>query len=456
LSTPEPAGRRARAALAPEEAQVTGLTHDGEGVVHGGKTAFVAGALPGERIRFQRTRRHRQHDDAELLDVLQASAQRVIPRCPHFGVCGGCVLQHLSPPAQLAAKESELRDALTRVARAAPARWLSPLEGPHWGYRRRARLGAKFVRKKGTVVVGFRERAAPLIAQLRTCDVLAPPAGALIAPLAALLTELGIRERVPQIEVAVAANGTAFVLRVLAAPSAEDERRLEAFAAEHGVRVYLQPAGLDSVHQLGRAAEPLNYRLPGFDLEMQFAPTDFIQVNAAVNEALVQRAVELLELTPAARVLDLYCGLGNFSLPLARHAAQVVGVEGDPTLVARACGNARHNGLVNAEFHVADLSAAPEALLPWMQRAYTHVLLDPPRTGAREVLTALARLAPQRLLYISCHPGTLARDLGVLVHDHGFTLVAAGVVDMFPHTAHVESLALLTAAGGRRPPAAPA
>ena len=456
MSTPEPAGRRARAALAPEEAQVTGLTHDGEGVVHGGKTAFVAGALPGERIRFQRTRRHRQHDDAELLEVLQASAQRVIPRCPHFGVCGGCVLQHLSPAAQLAAKEKELRDALTRVARAEPAHWLSPLEGPHWGYRRRARLGAKFVRKKGTVVVGFRERAAPLIAQLRTCDVLAPPAGALIAPLAALLTELGIRERVPQIEVAVAANGTAFVLRVLAAPSAEDERRLEAFAAEHGVRVYLQPAGLDSVHQLGRAGEPLNYCLPGFDLEMQFAPTDFIQVNAAVNEALLQRAVELLELTPAARVLDLYCGLGNFSLPLARHAAQVVGVEGDPTLVARACGNARHNGLVNAEFHVADLSAAPEAHLPWMQRAYTHVLLDPPRTGAREVLTALARLAPQRLLYISCHPGTLARDLGVLVHDHGFTLAAAGVVDMFPHTAHVESLALLTAAGGQRPPEAPA
>jgi len=456
LSPPKAAERRARAAVAPEEARVAGLTHEGEGVVHGGKTAFVAGALPGERIRFQRTRRHRQHDDAELLEVLQASPARVVPRCPHFGVCGGCVLQHLSPAAQLAAKESELRDALTRVARAAPAQWLSPVEGPHWGYRRRARLGAKFVRKKGTVVVGFRERAAPLIAQLRTCDVLAPPAGALIAPLAALLTELGIRERVPQIEVAVAANGTAFVLRVLAAPSAEDERRLEVFAAEHGVRVYLQPAGLDSVHQLGRAGEPLNYCLPGFDLEMQFAPTDFIQVNAAVNEALLQRAVELLELTPAARVLDLYCGLGNFSLPLARHAAQVVGVEGDPTLVARACGNARHNGLVNAEFHVADLSAAPEALLPWMQRAYTHVLLDPPRTGAREVLTALARLAPQRLLYISCHPGTLARDLGVLVHDHGFTLAAAGVVDMFPHTAHVESLALLTAAGGHRPPAAPA
>jgi len=449
LSRPKAAERRAGAAGAPEEAQVEGLTHEGEGVVHGGKTAFIAGALPGERIRFHRTRRHRQHDDGELIEVLQASAARVVPRCPHFGVCGGCLLQHLSPAAQLAAKESELRDALARVARVAPARWLSPLEGPHWGYRRRARLGAKFVRKKGTVVVGFRERAAPLIAQLRSCDVLAPPAGALIAPLAALLTELSIRERVPQIEVAVAANGTALVLRVLEAPPPADVARLEAFAADHGVRLFLQPGGLDSVRELGVPAAPLHYRLPRFDVELQFAPTDFIQVNAAVNEALVERALELLELTPAARVLDLYCGLGNFSLPLARRAAQVVGVEGDAALVARARGNARHNGLGNAEFHVADLAAPPDASLPWMRHRYSHVLLDPPRTGARAVLAALSGMAPQRLLYISCHPGSLARDLGVLVHEHGFALAAAGVVDMFPHTAHVESLALLTAGAAR-------
>jgi len=447
LSRPKAAERRAAAAGAPEEAQVEGLTHEGEGVVHGGKTAFIAGALPGERIRFHRTRRHRQHDDGELIEVLQPSAARVVPRCPHFGVCGGCLLQHLSPAAQLAAKESELRDALARVARVTPARWLSPLEGPHWGYRRRARLGAKFVRKKGTVVVGFRERTAPLIAQLRSCDVL--------APLAELLTGLSIRERVPQIEVAVAANGTALVLRVLEPPPPADVARLEAFAADHRVRLFLQPAGLDSVRELGVAAEPLHYRLPRFDVELQFAPTDFIQVNAAVNEALVERAFELLELTPAARVLDLYCGLGNFSLPLARRAAQVVGVEGDAALVARARGNARHNGLGNAEFHVADLAAPPDASLPWMRHGYSHVLLDPPRTGARAVLAALSRIAPQRLLYISCHPGSLARDLGVLVHEHGFALAAAGVVDMFPHTAHVESLALLTAGSGRGAAAAP-
>jgi 23S rRNA (uracil1939-C5)-methyltransferase len=455
LSTPKEAERRARPAGAQEEAQVEGLTHEGEGVVHGGKTAFVTGALPGERIRFHRTRRHRQHDDAELLEVLQASPARVVPCCPHFGVCGGCVLQHLSPAAQLAAKESELRDALARVARLAPGLWLRPLEGPHRGYRRRARLGAKFVRKKHTVVVGFRERAAPLIAQLRSCDVLAPPAGELIAPLAAMLTELTIREHLPQIEVAVADNATALVLRVLKEPTPEDAARLTAFAAEHRVRLYLQPAGLDSVRELGAAGEPLHYRLPRFDLQLQFAPTDFIQVNGAVNAALVERAVELLELSPAATVLDLYCGLGNFSLPLARHAARVVGVEGDAALVARARGNACHNGLPNAEFHVADLAAPPDAFLPWMRHSYTHVLLDPPRTGAPAVLAAVARIAPQRLLYISCHPGTLARDLGVLVHEHGFRLAAAGVVDMFPHTAHVESLALLTAGGGGRREAPP-
>ncbi len=434
---------------AQEEAVVTGLTHEGEGVVHAGKTAFIAGALPGERIRFRRTRRHRQHDDGELLDVLEASAERSAPRCPHFGVCGGCVLQHLSPAAQLAAKESELRAALARVSRVAPERWLDPLTGPHWGYRRRARLGAKFVRRKETVVVGFRERAAPYVAQLRSCEVLAPPAAALIAPLATLLTGLSIRERLPQIEVAVGDDATALVLRVLAPPSEEDEARLRAFASAQRVQLYLQPGGLDSVRALAAAGPALCYRLPRFDIELQFAPTDFIQVNGAVNESLVQRVVELLEIGPAARVLDLYCGLGNFSLPLARRAAHVTGVEGDAALVQRARSNARLNGSGNSEFHAGDLGVEPDAALPWMRGEYTDVLLDPPRTGARAVLGALARLAPQRLLYVSCHPGSLARDLGVLVHEHGFTLAAAGVVDMFPHTAHVESVALLR--GPRRP-----
>jgi 23S rRNA (uracil1939-C5)-methyltransferase len=434
---------------AEQTASVSGLTHDGEGVVHGGKTVFVAGALPGERIRFRRKRRHRQHDVGELLEVLEPSAQRVAPRCAHFGVCGGCALQHLAPAAQLAAKDSDLRETLARVAHLSPSRWLEPLSGPAWGYRRRARLGVRFVRKKGCVVVGFRERAAPYVAQLAHCDVLAPPAGELIAPLAAMLTELSIREQLPQIEVAVADNATALTLRVLAPPPPADLARLAAFGAAHGVRLYLQPGGLDSVCELGAAGEPLRYGLPRFHLELEFAPTDFIQVNRAVNEALVTRALELLELSPTSSVLDLFCGIGNFTLPMARSARAVVGVEGEAGLVARARANAVRNGIDNAAFHTADLAIPPARGLSWPGEGYSHVLLDPPRTGARAVLGALAQLAPQRLLYISCHPGSLARDLGVLVHEHGFTLEAAGVVDMFPHTTHVESLALLTLARGR-------
>ncbi|HEY0767668.1 MAG TPA: hypothetical protein VGD47_06900, partial [Steroidobacteraceae bacterium] len=301
-----------------ETATATGLTHDGEGVVRGGKTVFVAGALPGERIRFRRTRRHRQHDDGELLEVLEASGARVTPRCAHFGVCGGCVLQHLAPAAQLAAKETELKETLARVAGVTPGRWLAPLAGPVWAYRRRARLGVKFVRKKGCVVVGFRERAAPYVAQLARCHVLAAPVGELIAPLATMLTELSIREQLPQIEVAVADNATALVLRVLSAPSAADTARLRQFGAAYGVRLYLQPAGLDSVRELDPPGEPLRYALARPGLELEFAATDFIQVNGAVNEALVERAAELLELNCASALLDLYCGLGNFTLALAR------------------------------------------------------------------------------------------------------------------------------------------
>jgi len=422
---------------------VAGLTHQGEGVVHGGKTAFVAGALPGERIRFRRTRRRRQHDEAELLEVLEPSSARVLPRCPHFGVCGGCALQHLSGEAQLSAKDQELRATLARIARLAPERWLAPLRGPQWGYRRRARLGARYVRKKGRVVVGFRERAAPYVAQLSRCEVLAAPAGELIAPLATLLDGLTIREQVPQIEVAVADEVTALVLRVLERPAAEDLAALEAFGVTHGVRMFLQPGGLDSVYELGTPGAPLTYRLRRFDLQLEFAPTDFIQVNAAVNELMVARALELLAPSPAARVLDLFCGLGNFTLALARHAACAVGVEGDAALIERAIANATRNGISNAHFHAADLGQPPPADAPWRRRGYSHVLLDPPRSGARAVLPALAQLAPERLLYISCHPGSLARDLGELVHEHGFLLEAAGVIDMFPHTAHVESLALL-------------
>ena len=428
-----------------ECARVSALTHEGDGIVREGKTAFVPGALPGETVRFVRTRRHRGHDEGRLLEVLEPAATRVAPRCKHFGVCGGCVLQHLSSEAQRAMKQTELADNLERLARVDCPHWFAPLAGPAWGYRRRARLGAKFVPKKDRVVVGFRERSAPYVADLQRCEVLSPPVGEWITPLAELIATLDIRQRLPQIEVAVADNATALVLRVLSPPSAGDRERLRAFAAARGARLYLQPGGLESIEPLEASAplEPLYYSLPELDLRLQFMPSDFVQINGPVNRALVARAVELLGCGPGDTVLDLYCGLGNFTLPLARSGARAVGVEGAAALIERARGNAARNGIANAEFHVADLSAPPEPHTPWLRGPYSHVLLDPPRVGAREMLATVAALRPRRVLYISCHPGSLARDLGVLVHEHGFALEAAGIIDMFPHTGHVESLALL-------------
>jgi len=450
------ASKAHRQALPPVEeiGVVAGITHEGEGIVRDGKTAFVAGALPGERIKFKRTRRHKQHDDAELIEVQEAAADRVVPRCPHFGLCGGCALQHLDPLAQINAKQRELKENLDRIARTEPDRWLEPMRGPVWNYRRRARLGVKFVTKKGRVLVGFRERLAPYVAELHQCEVLGDPVGKLIRPLADMIMTLSIRERLPQIEVSIADNAVALVLRAMAPLTDEDLATLRAFEQQHGLRLYLQPAGLDSVHRLpGAAAEaerPLHYGLPDFDLTLDFSPTDFIQVNGAMNAALVSRAVELLAPEPNSAVLDLYCGLGNFTLALGRRAGRVVGVEGAGELVRRAAENAARNGISNAEFHVADLMQPLPSSASWVTGPYPYVLLDPPRAGAREMLPTVARLAPKRVLYISCHPGSLARDIGIMVHDYGYKLRAAGVLDMFPHTTHVESLAVLEPAGASR------
>jgi 23S rRNA (uracil1939-C5)-methyltransferase len=441
---------------AEELGAVTGITHEGEGIVRGGKTAFVAGALPGERIRFRRTKRHKQHDDGLLLEVLEPAAERVVPRCAHFGLCGGCSLQHLDSASQIATKQTELKDNLERISRTMPDEWLEPMRGPVWNYRRRARLGVKYVAKKGRVLVGFRERLSPYVAMLNRCEVLSAPADALITPLAEMINTLSIRDRLPQIEVATADNAVALVVRVMAPPSEEDLAILRAFEKTHGLRLFLQPAGLDSVHRMDPGSDPrpdeapLHYRLPAFDLTLEFKPTDFIQVNGPMNEALVSRAVELLAPKPGSSVLDLYCGLGNFTLALARRVGRVVGVEGDRELVRRAGENAQRNGISNAEFHVADLMQPLAGSASWANSSYSSVLLDPPRAGAREMLPTVARLAPERVLYISCHPGSLARDIGMLVHDHGFRLRAAGVLDMFPHTTHVESLAVLEPASASR------
>lgn len=429
---------------APEErGTVAGLNHDGDGVLREGKTAFVSGALPGEVVRFRRTRRHRQHDEARLVGIDTASPQRVAPACAHFGVCGGCALQHLAPAAQLQAKRADLAETLRRVGQVEPESWLPPIEGPAWGYRRRARLGVRFVPKRGRTLVGFRERAKPYVAALERCEILAPPVDGLLAPLSDLLTDLASREAIAQIEVAVGDAVTVLVLRNLRALPDEDRARLLEFERTRGVRIYLQSGGLDTVAPLQGEPAALSFSLPAFGLELAFQPTDFVQVNAAVNRELVAAAVALLGAGPGDRVLDLFCGIGNFTLALARAAGEVVGVEGDAALVERAACNADRNGIGNVAFHVADLSAAPAAGVRWLQGRWSHVLLDPPRVGAEALLPMLALAAPRRVVYVSCHPGTLARDAGILVNEHGWRLRAAGVVDMFPHTTHVESLAVL-------------
>jgi 23S rRNA (uracil1939-C5)-methyltransferase len=444
-----PAGG-ANAAL--ETGLVTDLTHEAEGVVRGGnladdkgggKTVFIAGALPGERVSFRRRSFHKQHDEAELVEVLEPSPHRVVPRCAHFGVCGGCAMQHLAPEAQLAAKQKELAENLTRIGSVTPAEWLPPLLGPVWGYRRRARLSSRYVAKKERSLVGFREKQGKYVADVQRCEVLSEPVGALVGSLAELLTGMQRRASIPQIEVALSDGERVLVVRVLDPLPEADLVRLREFEAAHCLRILLQPGGLDTIHPLSEGPIDLHYRLDAFDLRLEFGPSDFVQVNAAINQSMVARAIELLEVGPADRVLDLYCGLGNFTLPLARRAASVVGVEGDAGLIERARANARLNGISNATFHVGDLSVAPDRTIPWMRGGYDLVLLDPPRVGAREVLSAVAHLAPRRVVYISCHTGSLARDLGVLTQEHGFRLRAAGVLDMFPHTTHVESVALL-------------
>jgi len=431
-----------RISTAPEEAVIVALSHEGKGVARiDGKTVFVADALPAEQVVLRRTERHRNFDEAVCERVLVPSADRVPPPCPHFGLCGGCALQHMAPAAQLAFKQAQLLESLARIGAVQPAQVLEPLTGTAWGYRRRARLGVKDVRRKQRVLVGFRERSAPYVADLHECRVLAPPADRLIDPLAALVQGLSIASRVPQVEVAVAEGVCALVLRVLEAPSSEDLARLGRFERDHAVRIYLQPGGPTSIAPLLAGAAPLHYSLPAFDLEVQFEPTDFIQVNGELNRAMVSRAVETLAPVAGERVLDLFCGLGNFSLPLARRGAEVVAVEGDAALVRRARENAARNGIGNATFHVADLFGDLSEL-PWAKRTYDRVLLDPPRAGAREVLPVITESGARRVLYISCHPGSLARDAGLLVKVHGWVLTAAGVMDMFPHTTHVEAMAV--------------
>jgi 23S rRNA (uracil1939-C5)-methyltransferase len=425
-----------------QEADVVDLAHNGRGVARvDGKAIFIDGALPGERVRFRVIKRRRQMDEAGLVEVLTASPDRVVPRCTHFGVCGGCTLQHLSAAAQLAAKERQLLENLQRIGNVQPAQVLPPLRGSDWAYRRRARLGIKYVHKKGRVLAGFREREKPYIADIKRCEVLLAPLATLPAELAALTETLAIREKIPQVEVAAGDDATALVFRVLEAPGAADLEKISAFGEARGWQIFLQSGGLDTVRAVRADYAPLRYAVDGGRVVLEFGPVDFIQVNRDINASMVAAAMNLLRPEVSDTVLDLFCGLGNFTLPLARRAGQVLGVEGDALLVTKARANALRNGIGNAQFAVENLFE-PKNFAPWTNQRFDLVLLDPPRAGAAELLTCMGLWRPRRVVYISCHPGSLARDAGILVAEHGFTLAAAGVMDMFPHTTHVESIAV--------------
>jgi len=438
----KPRKKHTRPLLEPFPTTIDDLAHDGRGVAHrDGKTVFIANALPGEEVICRYTSRHSKYDEGEAETILAASPERVEPYCAHFGLCGGCSLQHLQADRQLANKQDWLLDNLSRVGKIQPQQILEPLVGPHWGYRRKARLGAKFVTKKGRVLVGFRERNAPYLADLQRCEVLHPRVGGLLEPLGQLVGNLSIAKRLPQIEVAVGDDVIALSFRVLDPPTDDDKAQLAAFGQQHELQIYLQPGGNHTTALLWPEQGELVYRLPNQGLELAFLPYHFVQINADINRPLVDRTIELLELQATDRVLDLFCGLGNFTLALARHAAEVVGVEGDKDLVAWAEHNAVRNRIDNARFFAADLSQDLSDA-PWLQQRYDKILLDPPRLGAAVLIPQLAQLGAQRIVYVSCHPATLARDAGELVNRFGYRLICAGVMDMFPHTTHVESIAL--------------
>ena len=397
---------------------------------------FVEGALPGEKVSVQIFERKRSFDSGKATQVLEPSPDRREPRCPHFGVCGGCVLQHADPALQLAEKERGLVENLARIGKVAPKRLLPAIADHPWGYRHRARLSVRRVPKKGGVLVGFRERRSTYVAEMRECHVLPAEVSSLVLPLRDLVEKLSINDRVPQIEVAVGDNATVLVFRHLLPLDENDKQLLRNFSEEKRIHVWLQPKGPDSAHPFHPAESELYYELPEFGVRLAFRPTEFTQVNHRVNRLLVSRALQLLDPRPGERIADLFCGLGNFSLPIARRGAGVIGFEGSRELVGRARQNAGRNGLV-AQFEARDLFKEDVSVFG----PFSKLLIDPPREGAIELVRSLPEDWPRRIVYVSCDPATLARDAGVLAHVKGFTLEAAGVVDMFPHTAHVESIA---------------
>ena len=449
MARPKRPGHRRPAATAsaplppPVEVEIRDLNHDGQGVCrHGGRTLFVSGALPGEKVVARYRQRRGKFDVAVAEQIVEPSAQRVELNCRHFGRCGGCQLQHLEYSAQLQHKQQLLLSTLQRIGGVAPKEVLPVIAADPWQYRRRARLAVRWLKKAGCAELGFRQSGSEQLVAIRECPILAPPFHQLITPLTELVASLDGRQQVRQIELLAMDSGSAINVHLLGALSQEDKTRLREFGRSQQLQVYRQSGAADTVECLSESRQPLHYRLDN-DLQLGVAPGGFVQVNGAVNSQLVEQALQLLQLNGSERVLDLFCGLGNFTLPLARRASVVVGVEGSEQSIHLARNNAAGNGIDNVEFHVADLSQC-QRHRPWGKARYDVVLLDPPRSGAREVLPLVAASGAGKVLYVSCHPGSLARDLNELVNNQGYLLEAVAAVDMFPHTAHLEALVLLT------------
>ena len=433
--------------------RIESLDLEAQGVAHNaeGKVVFVEDALPGEEVRVATRRKKNNWEQATLIEMRRESAQRVVPRCPHFGVCGGCKMQHLHVAAQVATKQRALEDALWHLGKVRPEQVLRPIEGPAWGYRQRARLSVRHVVKKGTVLVGFHERKSSFVAEIGSCQVLPRHVSDMIMPLRALVAGMAARDTLPQIELAAGDETTALVLRHLEPLVEADLERLRAFGLQYRVEWWLQAKGPDTARRLDAGESLLEYTLPEFDIRMPFRPTDFTQVNRDINRALVSRALRLLAPAPGDSVVDWFCGRGNFSLPLARKARSVLGIEGSTALVERAGAAAELNGLAaKTAFQARNLFEMTADDLSALGN-FDRWLVDPPREGAFAIVKALADLvesatpdwrAPARIAYVSCNPATLARDAGLLVHRGGYRCTAAGAINMFPHTAHIESIAV--------------
>ncbi|HSI25692.1 MAG TPA: 23S rRNA (uracil(1939)-C(5))-methyltransferase RlmD [Methylotenera sp.] len=439
------------------QATIESLDQEGRGVAHvDGKTIFIDGALPNELVKYQSQQIKPSYEVAKTIEVLKQSNQRVTPKCPHYGLCGGCKLQHMDANAQVAAKQRMLEADLWHIGKVKADNILPPLYGPTWGYRHKARLSVKYVQKKERVLVGFNEKATRYVADMNSCEVLVPAVSALIAPLQALIVQLSIRDKLPQIELAVGEanlkgereaveNKQVIVLifRIMDALTANDKALFKAFADLHQIQVWTQTKGPDTIKPFWPlVGQQLQYGLPEFDLTYPFKPNEFTQVNPHINQMMIRRAMQLLKPLAGETIADFFCGIGNFTLPIARSGAQVLGLEGLANLVDRANESAHLNNINNVKFGVADLfKMTPESLAKL--GAFNKWLVDPPRDGAFELVKAISpEISPALIVYVSCNPATLARDAGVLVQEKGYRLSAAGVINMFPHTAHVESIAL--------------